>query len=171
MKKKMILSMALTVCFASLSFAAQGLTADEENFIRKAATSDQTEIMLSKLALERASSPQVKEFAQTMVTDHTKSTSLLKPIAADHGINLPENPQPANDEKYQKLEKQSGAAFDKTYIEMMVEDHEETLHAFETAAGQATDPKLKEFISTVQPIVAHHLQMAKELRQTKQTES
>jgi putative membrane protein len=106
-----------------------------------------------------------------MVTDHTKSTSLLKPIAADHGINLPENPQPANDEKYQKLEKQSGAAFDKTYIEMMVEDHEETLHAFETAAGQATDPKLKEFISTVQPIVAHHLQMAKELRQTKQTES
>jgi predicted outer membrane protein len=54
---------------------------------------------------------------------------------------------------------------------MMVEDHQDTLHAFETEAGQATDPKLKEFISTVQPIVAHHLQMAKELRQAKQTES
>lgn len=169
--KKMILSMALTVCFAGLSFAAQGLTADEQAFIQKAATSDQTEIMLSKLALERASSPQVKEFAQTMVTDHTKSTSLLQPIAADHGVNLPENPQPANNEKYQKLEKQSGAAFDKTYIEIMVEDHQDMLHAFETEAGQATDPKLKEFVSTVQPIVAHHLQMAKELRQAKQTES
>jgi putative membrane protein len=169
--KKMILSMAFTVCFTGLSFAAQGLTADEETFIQKAAASDQAEIMLSKLALERASSPQVKQFAQTMVTDHTKSTSLLQPIAADHGVNLPENPQPANDEKYQKLEKQSGAAFDKTYIEMMVEDHQDTLHAFETEAGQATDPKLKEFISTVRPIVAHHLQMAKELRQAKQTES
>jgi putative membrane protein len=169
--KKMMLSMALTVCFAGLGFAAQGLTADEENFIRKAATSDQTEIMLSKLALERASSPQVKEFAQTMVTDHTKSTSLLKPIAADHGVNLPENPPPANDEKYQKLEKQSGTAFDKTYMEMMVEDHEDTLHAFETEAAKVADPKLKEFISTVQPIVAHHLEMAKALRQTKQTES
>jgi putative membrane protein len=170
--KKMILSMAFTVCFTGLSFAAQGLTADEETFIQKAAASDQAEIMLSKLALERASIPQVKQFAQTMVTDHTKSTSLLKPIAADHGVNLPENPpQPANDERYQKLEKQSGAAFDKTYIEMMVTDHQDMLHAFETEAGQATDPKLKEFISTVQPIVAHHLQMAKELRQTKQTES
>ena len=169
--KKMILSMALTVCLAGLGFAAQGLTADEQAFIQKAATSDQTEIMLSKLALERASSPQVKEFAQTMVTDHSKSTSLLQPIAADHGVNLPENPQPANNEKYQKLEKLSGAAFDKSYIEMMVEDHQDTLHAFETEAGQATDPKLKEFISTVQPIVAHHLQMAKEFRQAKQTES
>jgi putative membrane protein len=121
--------------------------------------------------LERASSPQVKQFAQTMITDHTKSTSLLQPIAADHGVNLPENPQPANDAKYQKLAKQSGAAFDKTYIETMVADHQDILHAFETAAGQAADPKLKEFISTVQPIVAHHLQMAKELRQTKQAET
>ena len=169
--KKMILSMALTVCFAGLGFAAQGLTADEENFIRKAAAGDQAEIMLSKLALERAGSPKVKEFAQTMVTDHTRSTALLKPIPANHGVNLPENPQPANDAEYQKLEKQSGPAFDKTYIETMVKDHQDMLHAFETAAGQTADPKLKEFISTVQPIVAHHLQMAKELRQSKQTES
>jgi predicted outer membrane protein len=54
---------------------------------------------------------------------------------------------------------------------MMVKDHQDMLHAFETEAGQAADPKLKEFISTVRPIVAHHLQMAKELRQAKQTKS
>ncbi|MBW0000122.1 MAG: DUF4142 domain-containing protein [Verrucomicrobia bacterium] len=171
MMKKIILAMALTVCAAASSFADQGLTADEQAFIEKAATSDQTEIMLSKLALERAGSPQVKDFAQTMITDHGKSTSLLQPIAADHGVNLPENPPPANNEKYQKLEKQSGTAFDKTYIETMVADHEDTLHAFEAEAGRATDPKLKEFISTVQPVVAHHLEMAKALRQAKQTES
>lgn len=171
MMKKMLLAMALTVCSAGLSFAAQGLTADEQSFIEKAATSDQTEIMLSKLALERASSPQVKDFAQTMITDHGKSTSLLQPIAAEHGVNLPGNPVPADNEKYQKLEKQSGIAFDKTYLETMVADHEDTLHAFETEADKVADPKLKEFISTVQPVVAHHLEMAKALRQTKQTES
>ena len=103
MKKMMLLLMALTACCAGMSFAAQGSAADEGAFIQKAAASDQTEIMLSKLALERASSPQVKELAQTMVADHTKSTSLLQPIAAEHGVSLPENPQPANDEKYQKL--------------------------------------------------------------------
>ncbi|MBV9489229.1 MAG: DUF4142 domain-containing protein [Verrucomicrobia bacterium] len=167
--KKIILSLVLTAGLAAVTFAAQGLTEDEQAFLQKAAQSDQAEIALAKLALDRASSPQVKQFAQTMVTDHTKSTSLLQPIAADHGVTLPGNPGPDSDEKYQRLEKQSGVAFDKTYIEMMVANHQEVLHAFETEAGKASDPKLKEFIATVQPVVAHHLQMAKEMRQNEKT--
>jgi len=122
-----------------------------------------------KLALERASIPEIKQFAQAMVTDHTKSSSLLKPIAMDHGVALPENPGPGADEEFKRLEGQSGAAFDKTYIEIMVKNHEEMLHAFEAASANASDSKLKDFISTVQPIVAHHLEMAKAIRQKEMT--
>jgi putative membrane protein len=167
--RKTILSGVLSSCLVGISFGAQALTPDEQTFIQKAATSDQAEITLSQLALERASSPEIKQFAQTMVTDHTKSTSLLKPIAADHGVNLPESRGPQIDEKVKRLEKQSGAAFDKTYIEIMVTDHEEVLHAFEAEAGKAADPQLKDFIVTVQPIVANHLQMAKAIRQNEKT--
>ncbi|MBV8098617.1 MAG: DUF4142 domain-containing protein, partial [Verrucomicrobia bacterium] len=81
-----------------------------------------------KLALERASIPEIKQFAQAMVTDHTKSSSSLKPIAADHGVALPENPGPLADQEFKRLEGQPGAAFDKTYIEIMVKNHEEMLH-------------------------------------------
>jgi putative membrane protein len=167
--RKTILSATLFTCLLGISFTAQALTPDEETFIKKAATSDQAEITLSQLAVKRASSPEVKQFAQTMVTDHTKSTSLLKPIAATHGVSLPESSGPQTDEKVKRLEKQSGIAFDKTYIEIMVADHEEVLHAFETEAGKAADPKLKDFITTVQPIVANHLQMAKAIRQNENT--
>jgi putative membrane protein len=169
--RKTILSATLFTCLVGISFAAQALTPDEETFIKKAARSDQAEITLSQLAVKRASSPEVKQFAQTMVTDHTKSTSLLKSIAAIHGVNLPESSGPQTDEKVKRLEKQSGIAFDKTYIEIMVADHEEALHAFETEAGKAADPKLKDFITTVQPIVANHLQMAKAIRQNENTAS
>ena len=82
---------------------------------------------------------------------------------------LPENPGPQADEKFKHLEKQSGAAFDKTYIEIMVTDHQEMLHAFEAEAAKAADSKLKDFIATVQPIVAHHLEMAKAIRQNEKT--
>jgi len=160
---------ALSTCLVGISFAAQALTDDEQTFIQKAAISDQTEIKLSRLALERASIPEIKQFAQTMVTDHTKSTSLLQPIAVDHGVVLSENPGPPADEKFKRLEKQSGAAFDKTYIEIMVTDHQEMLHAFEAEAAKAADSKLKDFIATVQPIVAHHLEMAKAIRQNEKT--
>ena len=94
---------------------------------------------------------------------------MLKPIAVDHGIDVPEKPGSQTEEKIKRLEGQSGAAFEKTYIELMVKDHQEMLHAFEAAAPKANDSKLKEFIATVQPIVAHHLEMAKAIRQKEKT--
>ena len=154
---------------APISFAAEALTGEEQTFIQKAAIGDQTEIKLSQIAAEKASIPEIKEFAQTMVTDHTKSSSMLKPIAVEHGMILPDNPGSETAEKVKRVEAQSGVAFDKTYIEMMVKDHEEMLHAFEAAAPKATDAKLKEFISTVQPVVAHHQEMAKAIRQNEKT--
>jgi predicted outer membrane protein len=72
---------AFSTFLIGISFAAQTLTTGEQTFIEKAATGDQAEIKLSQLALERATSSEIKQFAQTMVTDHTKSSSLLKPIA------------------------------------------------------------------------------------------
>jgi putative membrane protein len=69
---KLVFVMAVSACLAGTSLNAQALTPEEQTFIQKAATSDQTEIKLSRLALERASIPEIKQFAQTMVTDHTK---------------------------------------------------------------------------------------------------
>ena len=165
------LFVALLTLLVVGGLSAQSLTTEEQRFIQKAATSDQTEIKLSQLALERASIPEIKQFAQTMVTDHTKSSSLLKPIAMAHGVALPENPGPDAVEEFNRLQGQSGVAFDKTYIETMVKNHEEILHAFEAAAGKSSDSKLKEFISTVTPVVAHHLEMAKAIRQKETTSS
>jgi putative membrane protein len=163
--KKTILTTALTICFAALGLAAQGLTGEEQKFVLKAAKSDETEISLSKLALQKSSDPQIKQFAEMMVTDHTKSTSMLKPIAMRHDVAIPENPGPANDAKYRMLEGKSGKAFDKAYIQTMVADHQSTLQAFQSASGQVQNPKLKEFITTVEPIVKHHLDVAKQLSQ------
>jgi putative membrane protein len=155
MKPRFLLAVFSTFLIG-MSFAAQTLTTDEQTFVQKAAAGNQAEIKLSQLALERATSSEIKQFAQTMVTDHTKSSSLLKPIASDNGLVLPEKPEPQAEENLKRLEGQSGVAFDKTYVEIMVKDHEEMLHAFEAEAAKAADSKLKDFISTVQPVVAHH---------------
>ena len=47
----------------------------------------------------------------------------------------------------------------------MESDHQNTLQAFQSEGPMVKDKKLKEFVATVQPIVAHHLQMAQQLRQ------
>ena len=173
-----VLSMKPTIflitLFSSLGmngFAAQPLTPDEQTFVKKAATSDQAEIKFAQFALEHATTAAVKQFAQQMVTDHTKSTSMLKPIAGEHQVVLPDKPGPDTNEDFQRLEKVSGIAFDKTYIEIMVKDHETMVDTFQAEAAKVTDPQLKDFIANVEPVVAHHLAMAKAIRQDEKTAS
>jgi hypothetical protein len=50
---------------------------------------------------------------------------------------------------------------DKTYIDIMVKDHETMMNTFQAEAAKVTDPQLKDFIANVEPVVAHHLAMAK----------
>jgi putative membrane protein len=67
------------------------LTASESHFVRKAAESNLAEIDLRKLAAERASSQDVKQFGQRMVDDHTKADDQLKQVASEEGVTLPNN--------------------------------------------------------------------------------
>jgi predicted outer membrane protein len=51
---------------------AKGLSADEQQFVKKAAAGGLAEVKLSELAKDRASDAKVKDFAAQMVTDHTR---------------------------------------------------------------------------------------------------
>ena len=56
------------------------MTSTTQGFVTAAAISDMYEVTAGKLALERSSSPAVKEFAQKMVDAHTETTTQLKRI-------------------------------------------------------------------------------------------
>ena len=56
------------------------MTSTTNGFVEAAAISDMYEVAASKLALQRSSSPTVKEFAQKMVDAHTETTTKLKGI-------------------------------------------------------------------------------------------
>ena len=47
-------------------------------FLAMAAQSDENEIALSKLAVQRATNPAVKAFAEKMITEHTQMTASMK---------------------------------------------------------------------------------------------
>lgn len=79
-----------SVCMAVLGLGlvlAQTATAQErtaenqgQQFVRKAATGGLAEVQLGQMALQRAASPEVKQFAQQMVDDHTKANNELRQI-------------------------------------------------------------------------------------------
>lgn len=133
---------------------------DDTDFAIKAADGGMLEVQLAELALTKASSPQVKEFAQTMITDHSKANEELKSLAQSKNISLPTSLSEENQKDYNDLAEKSGAEFDKAYCEFMVKDHKDDLESFKKAADDAEDPDLKTWAAGKVPVLEHHLSMA-----------
>jgi len=115
------------------------------------------EIQLSKLAQQKSTNKKIKDFADMMVTDHTKAADTLSAIAKAKNITLPASLDADHQKKYDDLSKMSGADFDKGYVKIMVSDHQDAVNLFQDEAKNGTDPQLKAFAGKVEPIIQMHL--------------
>jgi putative membrane protein len=137
------------------------LTSHEKTFIREVAEAGHLQVMLGKLAEQRAESSAVKSFGQRMIDDHTKVNEKLDVLAKEKGVALPA--PSASPKAEQQLSKLKGAAFDRAYMKDMVRDHEHDVAAFQAQAKSATDPQLRSFVNEALPVLQEHLAEAKSI--------
>jgi putative membrane protein len=143
--------------------ASDKLASSDEGFAQKAATGGQAEVELGNLAMQKASSDQVKQFAQRMVTDHGQANQQLEQIASSKSLDLPKMLPTEAQEEHDKLSKMSGAQFDKEYMRFMVKDHQKDIAEFQKAMSDVQDNDLKQFISQTLPTMQEHLKMAQQM--------
>lgn len=129
----------------------------------KAAQGGLAEVQVGQLAQEKAQSPEVKQFGQTLVDDHTQANQELQQIAQQEGITLPAQPSSKEAAEGQKLQSLSGDAFDKTFVKDEVDDHKKDIAEFRREAQSGKDPALKAFAQKTIPVLQKHLQMAESL--------
>lgn len=122
----------------------------------KVANGGMTEAELSKVAAEKATTERLKNFANMMVTDHTKANDQLKQIAASANITLPANLSDDSQKKLDKLNKASGKDFDKDYIDDMLDGHKSTVDALEKGIKDLKNEALKNFATQTLPVVQMH---------------
>ena len=119
---------AIVVCtwVATGAFAGQRPPASpDQAFIKKAAVGGLAEVQLGQLAVERAASPDVKQFGQRMVDDHGKANRELMAVVEPKGLAVPTAPDRKHRQVADRLAKLQGPAFDRAYIQDMVKDHEQ----------------------------------------------
>jgi putative membrane protein len=143
------------------------LSASDKKFMQNAAQGGMAEVQLGQLAAQKASDPQVKQFAEKMVTDHSKAGDKLKQIAQAKGVVLPSDIPTAEKREHDKLSKLSGEKFDREYMKHMVDDHNKDAKEFRHAAKSARDADLKQFAQETLPTVEEHLSMAKNMHPKK----
>jgi putative membrane protein len=112
------------------------------------------------MAQQKASSDQVKQFGARMVDDHSKANDELKQIASAKGITLPTDLDAKHKAKMDKMQKLSGAQFDRAYMDDMLSDHKHDVADFKKEASSGKDSELKAFAAKTLPTLEDHLKMA-----------
>lgn len=143
---------------------AQDIPAAEANFLRKSAAAGHAEMQASELAKSKATSKEVKAFAEQMIEDHEKSSEALEKLAASKAVTLPGNPTKEQLVELQALKALDGAAFDQRYAERFgVQAHEDML-ALLQAGVQAKDEHVRDYAEKTRPTVEKHLKAGKTLK-------
>lgn len=155
---------AAVLLTATLSFAADNsLNSKDTKFLKEAAIGAMAEVDTGKLAEQNATNPDVKQFGERMVTDHSKELSDLQSLAKSKGVDLPTEPDKKHKKMSDKLAKLQGDDFDKTYSRHELEDHKKDVKEFKKQADDATDPDVKAFAAKNVPVLEEHLSMAEKL--------
>lgn len=151
----------------SNSMMGNGNDAQNEasQFMVKAANGGMMEVELGSLAKDKATNPQVKEFAAMMVTDHSKANDELKSLAATKNFTLPATMDNDHREHITDLSNKTGKDFDKAYMDMMVDDHKEDIDLFEDITKKDNvDADLKAFATKTLPTLKKHHEAAKKIK-------
>ena len=95
------------------------------DFVHDVASKNMAEIELSRLALDRATSPDVKAFAQKVIADHGVAGGKLKSLVSGHSMEWPAQLDDKHRETADELAKKQGADFEREYLKLTVEDHQD----------------------------------------------
>ncbi|MGB6689256.1 MAG: DUF4142 domain-containing protein [Terracidiphilus sp.] len=169
---KRILAAVCCISLCSISALAQkkamGAAMTDQQFIDLAAQTDMLEANLGQLAQTAASSQQVKDYAQTLVTDHTADFGQLHTLAQQASLTVPDAIDAAHDkamiDPFQKLK---DAAFDRKYVQEMIAGHTKAIAIYKKEAADAQNPAVKSYAEQTLPTLEKHLSGAKDLEKAK----
>lgn len=129
-------------------------------FMTKAASGGMMEVQLGQIAQDQAQNQRVKDFGAMMVRDHSKANDELKTLASTKNVTLSDSLMPDHKHHVTDLQKKKGTAFDKAYMNMMVQDHQKDIQEFEKASNNLSDGEIKAFATRTLPVLRAHLDSA-----------
>lgn len=141
----------------------QAMAASSDDFVDAATEAGIAEVVTGKLALDKSKDPQIKTFAQQMVTDHTQANQKLGDIARKLDISVPDEAALTDKVKKMILEWRD-ESFDRSYVNNQVEAHEKAVELFRKETASSDKAELKAFAGETLPKLEEHLKHAKELQ-------
>ena len=148
---------------ASTGGGMSAMSPEEKEFVSKAGMGGMFEVQAGNLALQKSTNADVKSYAQRMVTDHGMANAELAQLATTKGLALPTELGGDHKGAFDHLNAMSGAEFDKSYMQHMVEDHDKAVADFDRVATTGADADLKSWAGKTLPVLKEHPTLAREV--------
>ncbi|MBH8568113.1 DUF4142 domain-containing protein [Microvirga sp. STS02] len=122
-------------------------------FLIDAGSSNILEIQVGQLAAEKAASPDVRKFAQSMVALHSQNDQELKALARQLNATLPATMLPVHQHLADRMLDKTGKSFDESYMDLMEKAHKLDIAMFEVKSKNAESPAVKSYATKNLPIL------------------
>src|SRR5688572_32441971 len=158
---------AATTAASDTAMPAAAAAPNDAQIAHIAVTANAIDSATGVMAREKGSAKAVKDFAQTMITDHTGVNQQAVALATKLAVAPEDNDtsrqlKSGADATMASLQALSGAAFDKAYIDNEVAYHQAVADALDkTLIPGAQNPELKALLEKTRPAFAAHLERAK----------
>jgi putative membrane protein len=129
------------------------------SYVEQTAIGDMFEVESSELALRKSGNPQVRAFAQHMITDHATSSRELKQAlrAAKVDAPVPTALDGEHQELLDTLQASTGADFDRNYLKMQMDGHQKALQTQVDYRLHGGNKELQDFATKATTMVQTHL--------------
>jgi putative membrane protein len=130
------------------------------------------EIAIGEVAEGKASSSEVRAYADQLVQDHTNADQMVFAMAQKTGARLRDSaagPREGRREKVdRKLSSATGGAFDRLFLQQTSADHERLMRSLQQEREDASDDDIEALIDKIMPILQQHHDLAQILMKKEQ---
>lgn len=127
----------------------------DKQFLRNAAQDARGELAIAKLALQKGTTPEVRNVAQRMAQVMQTEIQQLRQLADENGISLQQRMQGEAQRRLNDLKQISGRAFNKAFAQYAMQDHQgNSPHSFRNELKDGRDPSIKQFARNHLPKLA-----------------
>jgi len=129
-------------------------------FLKNGTEASLATVKASGLAISKSKNQQVIQFAKAMIDNHTLLADNLRKLEIDNFVASDDTINAGHQQVIAALEQKKAADFDKAYMELIVNQHEQEITLFKTAKLNK-NPNVSDFAGKNMPALQAHLDSAK----------
>jgi putative membrane protein len=147
----------------NVSVAGRGDASANAALIRELINGNLLEVRLAQIAERKAVNPSVKQFAQRMISDHGRLQNEWTALATSNGVSVTPQLDAGDTARVNQLERLSGPEFDRAYMNLMIQAHQDAVNRLQDEAQSANSAQVRARLTNDLPVYRQHLSMAQQV--------